>query len=63
MATESCKLMLCWMKARKLADVAAELGLQWCLQKVNVSILNGRVETFETSPVNEEYAGFLNSKG
>ena len=33
------------------ADVAAELGLQGCLQKVNVSVLNGKVETFETSPV------------
>ena len=33
------------------ADVAAELGLQGCLQKVNVSLLNGKVETFETSPV------------
>ena len=32
-------------------DVAAELGLRGCLQKVNVSVLNGRVETFETSPV------------
>ena len=27
------------------ADVAAELGLQGCLQKVNVSLLNGKVET------------------
>ena len=33
------------------ADVAAELGLQGCLQKANVSVLNGKVETFETSPV------------
>ena len=33
------------------ADVAAELGLQGCLRKVNVSLLNGKVETFETSPV------------
>ena len=32
-------------------DVAAELGLQGCLWKVNVSVLNGKVETFETSPV------------
>ena len=32
-------------------DVAAELGLQRCLQKVNVSVLNSKVETFETSPV------------
>ena len=29
-------------------DVTAELGLQGCLQKVNVSVLNGNVETFET---------------
>ena len=33
------------------SDVAAELGLQGCLQKVNVSVLNGQMETFETSPV------------
>ena len=33
------------------ADVAAELGLQGCLRRVNVSLLNGKVETFETSPV------------
>ena len=33
------------------ADVAAELGLQGCLWRVNVSLLNGKVETFETSPV------------
>ena len=33
------------------ADVAAELGLQGCLRKVNVSLLNGKVETFETSPI------------
>ena len=26
------------------ADVAAELGLQGCLQKVNVSVLNGKVK-------------------
>ena len=32
-------------------DVAAELGLQGCLWKVNMSVLNGKVETFETSPV------------
>ena len=32
-------------------DVTAELGLQGCLQKVNVSALNGNVETFETLPV------------
>ncbi|XP_065895432.1 uncharacterized protein [Dysidea avara] len=33
------------------SDVAAELGLQGQLQKVNVSVLNGHVEAFETSPV------------
>ena len=33
------------------ADVAAELGLQVCSQMVNVSLLNGKLETFETSPV------------
>ena len=33
------------------SDVAAELGLQGYLQQVNVSVLNGHVETFETSPV------------
>ena len=33
------------------ADVAAELGLQGHPQKVNVSVLNGQVETFETTPV------------
>ena len=33
------------------ADVAAELGLQGHSQKVNVSVLNGQVETFETTPV------------
>ena len=33
------------------ADFAADLGLQGCLRKVNVSLLNGKVETFETSPV------------
>ena len=33
------------------SDVAAELGLQGQLQRVNVSVLNGRIETFETSPV------------
>ena len=32
-------------------DVAAELGLQGELQKINVSVLNGQVETFETLPV------------
>ena len=31
--------------------MAAELGLHGQLQKVNVSVLNGHVETFETSPV------------
>ena len=33
------------------ADVAAELGLQGKLQKVKVNVLNGQVETFETTPV------------
>ena len=33
------------------ADVAAELGLQGHPQKVNVSVLNGQVETFETTPI------------
>ena len=32
-------------------DVAAELGLQGCLQRVNVSVLNGKMETFETSHI------------
>ena len=34
------------------ADVAAELGLQGQVQKINVSVLNGQVETFEILPVN-----------
>ena len=33
------------------ADVAAELGLQGHPQKVKVNVLNGQVETFETTPV------------
>ena len=33
------------------ADAAAELGLQGQPQKVTVSVLNGQVETFETSPI------------
>jgi len=33
------------------SDVAAELGLQGRLQKVNASVLNDQMETFETSPV------------
>jgi len=33
------------------SDVAAELGPQGCLQQVNVSVLNGHIETFQTSPV------------
>jgi len=32
-------------------DVAAELGLQGQVQKINVSVLNGLVESFETLPV------------
>ena len=39
------------MQALKLADFAAELGLQGCLRKVNKSLLNGKEETFETSPL------------
>ena len=33
------------------ADVAAELGIQVHPQRVNVSVLNGQVETFETTPI------------
>ena len=33
------------------SDVAAELGLQGQLKQVNVSVLNGHIETFETTPV------------
>jgi len=33
------------------ADVAAELGLQDYPQRVTVSVLNGQVEMFETSPI------------
>ena len=33
------------------ADVAAELGLRGHPQKVKVNVLNGQVETFETTPV------------
>jgi len=33
------------------SDVAAELRLQGQLQRVNVSVLNGHVEAFETSPI------------
>ena len=33
------------------ADIAAELGLQGHPQKVNVSLLNGQVEIFETTPI------------
>ena len=33
------------------SDVAAELGLQGQLKRVNVSVLNGHIETFETTPV------------
>ena len=32
-------------------DVASELGLKGKLQRINVNVLNGQVETFETSPV------------
>ena len=33
------------------SDIAAELGLQGQLKRVNVSVLNGHIETFETTPV------------
>jgi hypothetical protein len=33
------------------ADVAAELGLQGNLQRTNVNVLNGQIETFLTMPV------------
>ena len=33
------------------ADVAAELGLTGCPQRVSVSVLNGQVESFETFPI------------
>ena len=33
------------------SDVAAELALQGQLQNVNVSVLNGQIESFETSPI------------
>ena len=33
------------------ADVAAKLGLQGFVQKTNVNVLNGQVETFLTMPV------------
>ena len=33
------------------ADVTAELGLQGQIEKVKVNVLNGQVETFETTPV------------
>ena len=32
-------------------DVAAEMGLRGRLQRVNVSVLNGQLESFETAPV------------
>jgi len=32
-------------------DVVAEMGLQGRLQKINISVLNGQVESFETTPV------------
>ena len=32
-------------------DVAVEMGLQGELQKVNVSVLNGQLKSFETTPV------------
>ena len=33
------------------ADVAAEIGLQGELKRVNVSVLNGQLKSFETTPV------------
>ena len=33
------------------ADVAAEMGLQGESKKVNVSVLNGQLKSFETTPV------------
>ena len=33
------------------SDVAAELGLQGQLLNVNVGVLNGHIESFETSPI------------
>ena len=36
------------------ADVAAELGVQGTTEKVTVNVLNGQVETFETSPIEIE---------
>lgn len=33
------------------ADIAAELGLRAKTQKVNINVLSGRSETFETMPV------------
>ena len=36
------------------ADVAAELGIQGTTDTVTVNVLNGQVETFETSPIDIE---------
>ena len=36
------------------SDVAAQLGLQGEYQRVSVNVLNGRVEAFETMPVELE---------
>ena len=36
------------------ADIATELGLQGKPEKMTVNVLNGQVETFETSPINVE---------
>ncbi|XP_071095649.1 uncharacterized protein [Haliotis cracherodii] len=33
------------------ADVASELGMQGSIEKISVSVLNGKKETFETKPV------------
>ena len=33
------------------ADLAAELGIQRHMNKVNINVLNGQVDTFDTMPV------------
>ena len=43
------------------SDVAGELGLQGQLKRVNVSVLNSHIETFETTPV-ECIIGSLDGK-
>ena len=47
------------------SDAAAELGAQGTAEKVTVNVLNGQVETFETSPIEIELKsinGNLNTK-